>query len=192
MDIDRGARLTFHASDGRVVSIRYEPWIFPDSAARQNRDSVYRGRQGDAAWSPDILIEILAAGETEAAAAAVDYAIVVDAKYSRRIRQHHWEQTSKYLEVRATSDDRQIVKQIWLACPSEREAGNIVVKDATLAWTPQGPSCPCGEVCQGTIHMVPSIQSSGESDEPGWIPKPNQTAVEFIQGLLRYVGIGIS
>jgi len=63
LDVDRGARLTFLAADGQAVVLRFEPWIVPYDSALQRQDTLYRGAvREESAWSPDVLIEFLAAG----------------------------------------------------------------------------------------------------------------------------------
>src|SRR5690606_15431345 len=58
LDFERGSEFLFHARDGRIIRVRYEPWIVTRADAAQIGESVYR-RGGSSEWSPDILIEVL-------------------------------------------------------------------------------------------------------------------------------------
>ena len=103
-------------------------------------DDYCHGMPGEAAWSPDVLIELL---DGQGTSAVVQYAVVVDAKYTARIRDHHWLDTAKYLSIRATRTRRQVVKQLWLAWPDER--AGIAPRDSAVLWTRDGPDCPRNE-----------------------------------------------
>ena len=46
LDIERGSRVEFRSRDGRIIVIRYEPWVLPRKEAKSRRDTVYRGRDG--------------------------------------------------------------------------------------------------------------------------------------------------
>ncbi len=187
LDLDRGARLTFLAGDGRALSLRFEPWILPYADAKQNRETVYKGKAGESAWSPDVLLEVMSAPSAEDPG-AVEYAVVVDAKYAGHIQEHHWEDTRKYLEIKATHTRRQVVKQMWLACPDE-EAG-IAPNDSDVAWTENGPDCPPGETITGVLGLLPPEDVPAESaEESGWVASPCANAVLFVRGLLAYLGI---
>ena len=146
LEMDRGARLLFLAEDGRAVGLRFKPWVSPLHAAGERGDDYCHGMHGEAAWSPDVLIEFL---DGPGPAANVQYAVVVDAKYTSRIREHHWADTGKYLHIRATRTRRQVVKQLWLAWPDERET--IVPRDVAVLWTRDGPDCPRDETVQGVL-----------------------------------------
>lgn len=184
LDLDRGARLTFLAADGRAISLRYEPWILPSSEAQQRRETVCKGRAGESAWSPDVLIEFM----NSANPTVTEYAVVVDAKYARGIQEHHWEDTTKYLQIRSTHTRQQVVKQMWLAYPGE-EVG-ISPKDSAVVWTPNGPDCPRGDVLEGVLGLVPPDRVPGETTEAaGWIAAPCTAVVAFVNGLLAYLDI---
>lgn len=185
LDMDRGARLLFHAADGRAVGLRFEPWVSPLHAAHERADDYCHGMRGDAAWSPDVLIELL---DGPGPAADVQYAVVVDAKYTARIRDYHWADTSKYLHIRATRTRRQVVKQLWLAWPDER--AGIAPRDAAVAWTPDGPDCPRDETVQGVLGAVPPPRLPDDTgEEEGWISTPVPTVTAFVNGLLAYLGV---
>jgi hypothetical protein len=185
LDIDRNTRLLFRARDDRAISVRYEPWILPAQSARERGDSIYRGRAGDNAWSPDILLEVLRWREVQEGSPEVDYAIVVDAKYSRRIEARHWAQTDKYFQIRSAKTDRQVVKQMWLAYPSDDIT--IACRDPALEWTDGGPSCAREETIQGTLGLLPPEEAPEESGVVA--SKSPGTAGVFIAGLLKYLGL---
>jgi hypothetical protein len=185
LDMDRGARLLFLAADGRAVGLRFEPWVSPLHAAAERGNDYCHGMPGEAAWSPDVLIELL---DGPGPGAAVQYAVVVDAKYTGRIREHHWADTTKYLHIRTTRSRRQVVKQLWLAWPDER--AGIVPRDAAVAWTPDGPDCPRDETVQGVLGAAPPARLPDDTGEDeGWISTPVATVTAFVNGLLAHLGV---
>ncbi len=192
LDLDRGARVTFQSENGRSIVVRYEPWVMPRESAIQSRDTVYRGRHGDGAWSPDIMIEFISESDEGERYPLIDYAVVVDAKYSSEIREHHWKDTSKYLEIRATATGKQVVKQQWLVFPGDdiREVdSSIFLRDSTIGWSESGPNCGRDETVQGMIKLTPPLTFDSESINSGWIQKPESAVCEFVNGLLRFMGI---
>jgi hypothetical protein len=193
LDLDRGARVTFSSRDGRAVILRYEPWVMPRSSAVQNRDTVYRGREGESAWSPDVLVEFISGPELVGEPATVEYAVVIDAKYTRGIREHHWNDTTKYLEIRATATGRQIARQQWLVFPGDDNQldQKIVLRDSSIRWTENGPNSPRDENLQGTLALAPSRSFDSSGIAGGWITKPEQAATSFVSGLLRFMNFEI-
>jgi len=185
LDIDRNTRLLFRAGEGRAISVRYEPWVLPAQLARERGDSVYRGRAGDTAWSPDVLVEVLRDHDAGDRSLDVEYAIVVDAKYSRRIEPRHWAHTDKYLQIRSTNTDRQAVKQVWLAYPSDEVT--ISCRDSAVKWTDEGPSCSRDETVQGTLGLLPPEAPPKEGAVT--VEESSGTAGVFVRGLLRYLGL---
>ena len=180
VDLERGARIEFSLVGGRSLALRFEPWIFPADVARERNETVYRGQQGDVPWCPDVLIEVLgASGE-------VEYAAVVDAKYSVRIEERHWEPTSKYLQIRGTRDNRRVVKQLWLSHPGTDTW--VKFRDPYLQWTDAGPTVPQGENAEGILPLTPPDAIPKDVDQPGWIA-PTAVAVDFARGFLRYLGL---
>lgn len=193
LDLDRGARASFASPDGRIVVLRYEPWILPEESARQNRDSVFRGRSGKAAWSPDVLLEIQTGEEAAGKPPEIDYAVILDCKYARSINDDHWRDTDKYLEIKSTATRRQVVRQHWLAFPGTlgEHDNEIEIRDPSVKWTTAGPNCPKTETVQGTLLLSPPTTVHKSIGEPGWIVRPESSTCSFISGLLRYVGISI-
>lgn len=189
LDIDRGARVTFDAGPGRALSLRYEPWILPAVSAKQSMETVFRGRSGQSSWSPDVLLEVLRTDGSADLPGDVEYALVIDAKYSSAIRDHHWESTDKYLEIRSTRTNRQAVRQLWLAYPGEHTDKLISMRDSTLEWSETGPNCRRDETVRGMLSLVPPADVSGDEPETGWISRPEPVAVAFMSGVLNYLNI---
>lgn len=191
LDIDRGARLTFLAENGWSVVVRYEPWILPLNVARQRLDTVYRSLGGSTAWSPDILIEFFRAESPTASSVtdipAAEYAVVVDAKYSRQVHEGQWSNTEKYLQIRSTANRQQVVRQLWLALPLDGE-DDITLRDESVLWMENGPSCGRNEQITGVISLIPPEKAS-EVEESGWLSEPSETAVRFLNGILNYLEI---
>jgi hypothetical protein len=177
LDLDRGAGLTFAAGDGRLIRLRFEPWVWPRADAEARGEPLYRGTRGTAAWSPDVVIELLTGPDV------VEYAVVVDAKYAARIQEHHWDDTVKYLEIRATRTRLQVVKQLWLAYPG---IAGIVPRDEDVRWGPAGPNCPRDEIIRGDLGLLPPERMTEPVEEAGWLRMPVLAAAEFVTGLLAY------
>ena len=188
IDIDRGAQVTFLGQDGRSLVVRFEPWIMPISEAKQNRDSLYRGTKGVAAWSPDITLEFLAKTNDAPQSPIVDFVAVIDAKYTNSVREHHWTGTEKYLEIREVRSGKQIVRQHWLAFPGDERnlSQSILMRDPTISWTSSGPTCDQTETVQGVLALTPELTSDSDGKLLGWI-NPTQTAIQFIDGILRFL-----
>jgi hypothetical protein len=182
LDFPRDTRLLLRAPNGRLLSMRYEPWVFPAHAARSRGDTIYRGQTGEAPWSPDILLELLS--RDDGGRAHTEYAIVVDAKYSHRV---NWAGADKYLQIRATSTDRQVVRQVWLAHPIA-DLG-IVFRDQAIEWNEGGPNRPKDETIQGAIGFVPrqSTDEDGTGELRGF--EVTGTVLDFSRGLLSYLGL---
>jgi hypothetical protein len=181
VDLRRGTRLSFMSSDGRSISIRYEPWIFSRDLARRNGDPVFQGREGETPWSPDILIEIYEP-TSKGIPPRLDLGIVIDAKYSRRLEEHHWDDTSKYQMIRDTETGGQILRQVWVACPAELDDGSIATfRDPSVRWTHQGPDRPlqASEFQQGAVSLIPDPLSPRGEVCPA--------ASELMQGLLSWL-----
>lgn len=183
LDIERGAHVEFRSRDGRIVAVRYEPWILPRDSARARSDTVYRGREGSVPWSPDILIEVLKDDAAIGVPNTVEYGIVVDAKYSRRLQESQWQSARKYLEIKSTRTDRQVVFQSWLVFPGRGDA--ISFPDSDVEWTPRGPSLVQGDRALGQVSMIPD--ASRPLGATGDV-QPTDRAREFVAGLLAYLG----
>jgi hypothetical protein len=188
VDLERGARVSFRVPDSPLsLVIRYEPWIFPRESARDRRETIYRGRSGAAPWSPDVLIEVLAPGDHNAIAPEVLYAIVVDAKYSRTIGDSQWAEARRYLEIKSTRTDRQVVHQVWLAYPDP--TGEIAPYDTDVEWNESRLTLPRGDRLLGVLPLVADEGKLVVEDEAEQII-PTDTALEFAVGVLRYLDLG--
>lgn len=182
VDLRRGTKLGFTSGDGRVVLLRYEPWIFSRDLARSNGEAVFQGREGEAPWSPDVIIEVFETPSRERPLrlAAV---IVVDAKYSRRLEEHHWSDTSKYQMIRETESASQIVRQVWVALPAEIDGASAFrFRDDSVSWTRDGPDRPfsASEFLQGAVSMAPDPKRSQGA--------VCESALEFVRGNLTWLG----
>lgn len=181
LDLDERTEVVLRADAGRLVIVRYEPWILPRDAARREGQSIYRGRSGSTPWRPDVVIEF-ASPSTEDAVAETSYAVVVDAKYAKEIRDEHWAGTEKYAEIRAVADNRQVVRQVWLAYPG---SDGVTCRDPAVMWTEGGPDRPFDEAIFGRLGLRPPETVEGPSEEV----VPVESARIFVRGLLRYIGV---
>lgn len=178
VDLQRGTRLVFVAADDRRVVMRYEPWVFSRKIAADLGETVYQGSEGEVPWSPDILIEFMR--PAYGGAFELECALVVDAKYVRHLRDSHREQCLKYMRIRSVGTGEAIVRQVWLASPT---AQGIALDDDGIAWTPSGPTARRYEVVMGSLGLTPGHTSAEDEGE-----RSTATAVEFVTGILAYVG----
>jgi hypothetical protein len=185
IDIDRGARIVFESNNGREIHLRYEPYIFPSPVAKKRADSVYRGIYGDTPWAPDVLIEFFTLDSD--GTSALDYAVVLDAKYSREISSKHWSQTDKYSEIRSTQSGRQVVKQVWLVHPASDE---ITCRDSAVQWTEFGPTATRDEVVYGSVGMLPPEYGPADSATSA-DSQVTDSAHAFVTGILSFVGFHV-
>jgi hypothetical protein len=164
----------------------------PMTEAKHNRDNLYRGAKGITAWSPDITIEFLAAPDASQHSVNVESVLVIDAKYSSAIREHHWTGTDKYLEIRAVRSGKQVVRQHWLAFPGDESQipHGIAMRDPTISWSTSGPSCDQTETVQGVLALSPVLTGDLENQLHGWV-QPTPTAVSFVTGILRFMNFNI-
>jgi hypothetical protein len=176
IDFDRGTRVEFRAHDGRAVIVRYEPWVHPKGTATKAGETLYRGIVGDVAWSPDVLIEVFSGSGDSSQA---QYALVVDAKYSKVVRESQRQGVSKYNYIRGIVDDRPVVKQVWIAHPATE---GITPWDDAVVWTSDGPNRPYDEIINGSIGALPPEQ--GAEVVFGDL---NEKMVEFVRSLCRYL-----
>ena len=183
LDLDDDMVLTFHGDHGRVVRLRYEPWILPVEAARTRGEDLCRSASGsEPAWRPDVLIEFVDGSE-------MIYAVVIDSKYSTRIQDHHWSRVEKYAQIRTVAGLRQVVRQVWLAYPGGNTG--IRCRDSAVMWTECGPDRPRDEIIMGELGLRPVTGEEGGaagSDDQD----PSAVTEQFATGLMRYVGFSAS
>jgi hypothetical protein len=180
VDLQRGTRIVFAAPDDRRVVMRYEPWVFSRSVAADLGETVYQGSEGEVPWSPDVLIEFLKPASD--GAFELQYALVVDAKYVRHLRDSHREQCLKYMKIRNVATGEAIVRQAWLASPGVE---GIVPDDDEIAWTSLGPTARTQEFIIGSLGLRPGQGASAESEGA---TSTTATALEFVSGILAYLG----
>lgn len=152
VDLDRNAAVVFEASDGRRVSVRYEPTILPREAAR-GIDSLYRGN-ARTPWTPDIVLELLEP-QTGPLDYHLVYAAVIDAKYTQRHNlDHKLDEVSRYQEIRSVATGKQIVRQVWVAAPVD---AMIMPRDETVLWSADGEvGADVSDVILGVVGVDPA------------------------------------
>ena len=179
VDFDRG--LAFEGTLGARLRlrIRYEPWILAAPKAEVVEDTLCRGGADAVSWCPDIVIECLteSGGLWEPA-----YAIVLDCKYTTRISDHHWNDTRKYTQIRATGTKAQVVKQLWLI--SVQDAGVLSCIDPAVQFKGDGPTCPLEECQYYLMGARPLL--AGETGHT------DQTFHRFAEATVRYLRAGLS
>ncbi len=173
VDLPRGAHLGFRGPSEARVDIYFEPWIRPKGSAKRLGDLFFHGISREVAWSPDILLT------TQTPTERYTRAIVVDAKYTRTVMEHHWSRVRKYVQIRRLSDDGFPVSQVWIASPG---VTGINFEDDSVQWSSSGPNLPSdANNLQGTIGLRPTAERG--SNEP--VP----TTLEFLEGLLIHRGL---
>jgi len=176
MDLPRGACLCFLRADGIRLDLHFEPWIRPHDIAERMGDTFFHGRGREAAWSPDVLMTF------QVAPGIALRAVVVDAKYVKRLHDTHWSGVRKYFQIRRLADGGQPVDQVWLSAPGVTD---IRFEDDSISWTAEGPDLPLGAgTIQGEVGFAPM---------PGLKPgDPAPLITDFLSGLLVHGGIELS
>lgn len=177
LDFDRGLAFEGMLSNNLHMRIRFEPWIRGDVSAAKANDTLCRGSKTDVAWSPDIVVECLKWQDDKWVPI---YGIVLDCKYSSNIQEHHWNETSKYLEIRSTATRKQVVRQLWLIAPGEM--GSIQCEDPAVQFGINGPSCPPDESVRFLMLVRPQLAGNSNRPDSGISPFS-----EFAAGVISYV-----
>ncbi len=169
IDFERGLTFEVALTPQKRMRIRYEPWILPRDDAKKLGETLCHGNASRVPWCPDIMIECFLEkdGKQESL-----YGVAVDCKYTSRIVDHHWNATRKYMRIRSTSSNHQVVRQLWLAHPGLES--NLQMIDPSVTFEANGPSCSFTETVEGIIPCMPG-ESSG-----------SQNLDQFAEGLVRY------
>ena len=172
-DLERGTSFQGWLSDEYWIRITYEPWILPRPVADRMGLSLCRGGgEGAAPWSPDIVVErVRRRGNEE----EVEYAVVMDCKYTRRLQEGHWRDTRKYLTIRDTLTGRQVARQLWLALPGR---DSISSEDDAVQFGDDGPTCDRHETVSFTLRTSPVAHEKRVLEE--------DAIDDFCSGLLNF------
>ncbi len=184
LDFDRGLLFEGTLGSDLRLRLRYEPWILGERSATQAGETLCRGSSADVAWCPDILIECLRRDGDDWNPV---YGIVLDCKYTMRIQDQHWSQTSKYLEIRETRTKRQVVRQLWLVSPAEHTG--IISEDPAVRFAQCGPSCAPDEAVRLRITASPGSKKTDVELARNLEPF-EQFAAGTINYLRRHFGVG--
>ena len=180
LDLDKNTSVVFACPDGWKVRVRYEPVVRPRHEAIAQGDSIFFPALRSVR-TPDVVIEIChpvgTTGKHE-----VFYAAVVDSKYSRSIDDRKWDEVRDYLSFRATSSGRQVVKQLWLAFPSET---GVQPLDASVTWGDEASPEQLAETVQGTLGLMPPDVGRDQNGADTIQPAP--AVLDFARGLMTYV-----
>jgi hypothetical protein len=169
VDLERNSALVFQIDQFHRVSLRYEPTILPQKAAR-GHDTVFRGTEGKTAWQPDILIEVL---REKNGVFELVYAGIIDAKYRLGKREDVLKDIVKYQQIRSVATNEQIVRQIWAAVPEE---AGLYPEDETIIWSDRGEvSAGPRDFITGFIGLPPGSNETLEVEA---------TLDSFVAGLL--------
>lgn len=176
LDFDRG--LMFEGAMGPQLRLRfrYEPWILGRESAARASETLCRGSSTNVPWCPDIVIECLMQSNGNWLPV---YGIVLDCKYTATVRDQHWNETSKYLEIRSTETRRQVVRQLWLIAPAEH--GSIRSEDPAINFTDRGASCAPDEAVRFLLSVTPGMEATTDLF--------NDFAVGMISYLRRHFGL---
>ncbi len=162
LDFYRGLTFEGNLAANLRLRFRYEPLILARESAIEAGESLYRSDSRlELPWCPDVVIECL---KSDSGTWKPLYCIVLDSKYTARIREHHWNQTRKYLRIRSTFTGRQVVRQLWLIAPSDQPS--IVSEDEEVRFEATGPTCEPNETVQFRLEVVPTSSGAVESTDP--------------------------
>lgn len=177
LDFDRGLTFEGILTPDLRLRFRYEPWILGADSASRAGETLCRGSSGDVAWCPDIVIECLRQHEGHWRPV---YGIVLDSKYTETIRDQHWHETSKYLEIRSTHTRRQVVRQLWLIAPGEQAF--IGSEDPAVSFDETGPSCASDEAVRFRMAAAPPAGAA-----PGQAPSEPDAFTRFARGTMAFL-----
>lgn len=155
IDFDRGLKFEGQLSPVLRLRVRYEPWVRGEESAARAGETICRIDATDVAWCPDIVIECL---KRTASGWEPVYGIVLDSKYTSRVRSQHWNATRKYLQIRSVASRRQVMKQLWLISPGQSES--IASEDPGVEFVAEGATCPRDEAVQFVLQVDPSVAPS--------------------------------
>lgn len=109
------------------------------------------------------------------------YGIVLDSKYISKLKDQHWNETAKYLEIRSTESRRQVVRQLWLIVPGDHS--EVKSEDPAVQFTDLGASCAPDEAVRFRLIASPSeIDGNADAGNPG--PDP---FVQFAKGTMNFL-----
>lgn len=186
LDLDYGSRLSFRGRDGEIVSVTYQPKIFGYDVARHLGDTLFRGRSGQAPWTPDVIIEVFDREREPDKPLRVLHALVIDAKYSRKPTSRHWDSVGKYSEIRATASKAAVVKQVWIAYPGN--VPGIDPVDDWIKWGPEGVTASADETVRGAISLIPHTLKEPQAGDP-ISDEPAPILLEFLSRMFPRFGI---
>ena len=178
LDFDRGLHFEGRLSTGLRLRLRYEPWILGEQSAERVGETLYRASSENVAWCPDIVVECLKQQDNLWQPV---YAIVLDCKYAMRIRDQHWSDTHKYLQIRSTRSKRQVVRQLWLISPDAGDA--ITCTDPAVAFGRSGPSCARTETVCFSMKVKPRPSEVAGTESPTKV----SVFAEFASGTVNYL-----
>jgi len=176
IDFNRGMRFEGAITPSLWLRISYQPWIHNLETAQRMATSLYRGRGEGVSWSPDVVLEVCS---RQNGSWAPVYAVVLDSKYSRRIRDSQWSSTGKYLEIRATHNRRQVCRQLWLIAPTEADE-KLRSMDPEITFDRAGPRIGADE----TVHADETVRFALSA-----VPSPGEEDSSFVdlaKGLIEF------
>ena len=175
LDFRRGTTFVARFGAEARLRIRYEPWIMGLADASATGESLFRGHDR-IAWSPDIVIELQRpVGVAEAPGWATEFAMVLDAKYTRRVSEALWDKVCKYDKIRSTATKSQ-VRQLCILHLGDH-AGIRIANDEFVVFDESGPSCNPEDRIDIELCANPAAE-----DHPG-----GTVFDHFATGMLRYM-----
>ncbi|HEY3967183.1 MAG TPA: nuclease domain-containing protein [Planctomycetaceae bacterium] len=178
LDFDRGLLFEGKLTETFRLRFRYEPWILGEESAAIANETLCRGSLTDVPWSPDIVIECL---REDTNGLRTVYGIVLDCKYTKKIKSQHWNATAKYQQIRSTGFKQQVIRQLWLVAPSDYP--EITSEDPAIRFGENGPTCAANESVQFCLTVAPAVSQQG-TGEPLRIC---DTFEQFAKGTLRFL-----
>lgn len=190
LDLQRDTTVEFLLRDNWRLRARFEPDIHSPSLARERGE--YLATAGAALRSPDVLIEFFSGYDGDGLP-VIEYAVVIDAKYSlglsnTRQEQKVMERLEKYYLIQRTGrPGYPVVRQVWAAWPGR---STVEPNDHSKAmWNQPATGDQLAIPLGGKLGLQPpEIPIEREDSDLEEEITPSPAMLEFMTGLLTYLG----
>lgn len=152
LDINSGDHIEFLSGNGFRIVMHYEPKFMSRNEAENAGNRFLRSSlRGKRPLVPDVLIEILS-GPAESP--RLEYGIVMDCKYTKRIQEIHWNEVEKYQsQLFERTGFQNVANQLWIIHPGERPYWQINIPVDSIEDTVRMPRCGI----QGVLSLAPAM-----------------------------------
>jgi hypothetical protein len=149
--------VVFIAPNGLRLAMHYEPTFFPKKEAEKIKSRFFRSTfKGKHPLVPDIYIELLS-GSLDSP--KLEYGIVMDCKYTAKIKDMQWAGVEKYQsQLYESIGNRNVANQLWIIHPTDEYNWEINVPTDSLEELVRLPNTNI----QGKLSLTPLAGSSSE------------------------------